>query len=774
MIVVQCPSCGAKLTAHEPRADGTADCPRCGERLTLPASASRAEAIDAAPPAHDPGRTLTFGGAAAGIAADAGRLHIPGYEVMEEIGRGGMGVVYKARQINPPRLVALKMILAGEHADPEQLARFRAEAEAIARLSHPAITQIHQVGEWHPPEGGPAVPFLTLEFVAGHSLARRLGSGTRVEPAQAADLVRQLADGVHYAHRQGIVHRDLKPGNILLTGAAGPDTLGEAKIVDFGLAKPLDGFASTVTDFGPRTRTGAVLGTPSYMAPEQAGGKGKIGPTTDVWALGVILYECLTGRPPFVGESTLETLIQVTKDDPEPPRRIRPKVPRDLETICLTCLAKDPARRYPSAAALAEDLGRFLAGEPVTVRPPARRERLGRWVRRRKEVVYLAGGAALALAVVLAIALTRPDPATENRAGVPVEPLLGPPPNTELPLDSPIAESRRRMISQSNLMQIGIGLHNMDSAYGTLPPPAIYDKAGKPLLSWRVAILQYIEQETLYRQFKLDEPWDSENNKKLIAQMPRTYAIEGKSAGPPGTTHYQAVVGRGTAWEVQPQLGGMFGRRGLTFASFTDGTANTILLVEAADPVVWTKPEDVTFDGREMPKFGGVVKGGFSIALGDGSVQFVRDTPRPEDVRAALTRNGGEVFTPPWQTRGAGPNEMKTAPDPRDAMKAAPAPSGELRGRVTLNGKPVTGVWVRLKGDGTSTAVTVAPDGTYSLGLESGSYQVAIEPRAEKPPKGAPPIPQRYTDPATSGLTVQVRPGQQVVDFDLTDAIPKK
>jgi serine/threonine protein kinase len=763
MTVVQCPACGATLSTRGPKPDGTVDCPRCGRSVTLPADAT-AETIASSPlPADDPGPTLTADGTAGtdgGTLAEGGTPQIPGYEVLEEVGRGGMGVVYKARQFNPPRIVALKMILAGEHADPDQLARFSAEAEAIARLTHPSIAQIHQVGKWQPPAGGPAVPFLTLEFVAGQPLWRRLKSGPPVGERAAAALVQQLARAVHYAHQQGIVHRDLKPANILLCGEEGPDTLGEVKIVDFGLAKPLDGFASTVTD-GPRTRTGAVLGTPSYMAPEQATAKGAVGPACDVYALGAILYELLTGRPPFEGESTLETLLQVANDDPEPPRRIRPNVPRDLETICLTCLAKDPARRYPSAAALAKDLGRFLEGEPVKVRPPSRAERLGRWARRHKELLYLAGGAILALTVVVAVALSRPGPQDDPRAEAPKNP-----PAPQAPTDdSPLLEQRRRMISSNNLRQIGFALHNFHDANGALPPAAIYDKNGRPLLSWRVAILPYIEEDILYKEFKLDEPWDSPNNIKLIERMPKQYAVEGKSAGPPGTTHYQAVVGTGLAWEPQPP-GAQSVRRGLTLTAFTDGTANTILVAEVADPVVWSKPDDATFDGKRQPRFGGVVKDGFNVAMTDGSILFVRDTAKPEDLRAALTRNGGEIQSPTWYAPPTGP---ATGP-------------GVLSGRVTINGQPARGARITLSqqdrnwvgGGGFGISVPINGEGRYSVTLPPGSYRVTIQTDPMVKGEMITPIPPKYGDPNTSGLTMQVHSGEQTASYDLLGPGPQK
>jgi WD40 repeat protein/Flp pilus assembly protein TadD len=303
---------------------------------------------------------------------------VPGYEILEELGRGGMGVVYKARQIRLGRLAALKMILAGGHASPEALARFRVEAEAIARLQHPGIVQIYEVGER---EG---YPFLSLEFVEGGNLDRKV-NGTPQPARQAAALVETLARAVQAAHQKGIVHRDLKPANVLLTAEGAP------KITDFGLAKQLDGERG-------QTQSGAILGTPSYMAPEQASGKSKaIGPAADVYALGAILYELLTGRPPFKAESTLETLEQVLQQEPVPPSRLQPKTPRDLETICLKCLQKEPRKRYPAAADLAEELGRFLRGEPIQARPVGMAERLWRWCRRNPALASASALAALAL-----------------------------------------------------------------------------------------------------------------------------------------------------------------------------------------------------------------------------------------------------------------------------------------------------------------------------------------------------------------------------------------
>lgn len=271
---------------------------------------------------------------------------LDGYEILELIGQGGMGVVYKARQLGLNRIVAVKMILSGVNASPQELARFRSEAEAVARLAHPNIVQIYEIGEQND------CPYLTLEYVPGGSLAQQL-DGTPLPPRRAADLVLALAKGIQHAHERGIVHRDLKPGNVLIHADGTP------AIADFGLAKRAEGNLA-------HTITGAIIGSPSYMAPEQAAGNSaEIGPATDVYALGVMLYEMLTGQPPFKGDSVLETIQQVREQDPLPPRLAQPKIPRDLETICLKCLEKKPANRYANAAALALDLQAFLHGEPI-------------------------------------------------------------------------------------------------------------------------------------------------------------------------------------------------------------------------------------------------------------------------------------------------------------------------------------------------------------------------------------------------------------------------
>jgi WD40 repeat protein/serine/threonine protein kinase len=435
MIAFTCNWCRQKLKIKDDLAGKKGRCPHCKSTVVYPrgdTATNRGDALGLPPPSRPmttrPGDAAATRLSQAGdqrwvpLAADeaaSGGMVVPGYEVLGELGRGGMGVVYKARQVGLGRVVALKMILAGTHAGASDLARFKTEGEAIARLRHPNIVQVYEVGEH---EG---LPFFSLEFCDGGSLDKKL-AGNPLPPEQAARLVETLARAMQAAHDADVIHRDLKPANVLLQGGPHPPApsptegtggAGSAltpprppwerglggegcftpKITDFGLAKKLD-------EAG-QTHSGDVLGTPSYMAPEQAAGRSKeIGPLTDVYALGAILYECLTGRPPFKAATLVDTLLQVMREEPVPPRQLNARVPLDLETVCLKCLHKEPLKRYASAGKLADDLTRWQRGEPVLARPVGMIERAVKWARRRPAVAGLL--AAIVVLTSLALGVT--------------------------------------------------------------------------------------------------------------------------------------------------------------------------------------------------------------------------------------------------------------------------------------------------------------------------------------------------------------------------------
>jgi hypothetical protein len=399
-----CPSGHHWDAAPESPAPGDpVSCPVCGGLALTFVTAAAVPAADA--PAPPPGESVLVGTTGGGgvtlscptgpyypAGLPAGPPELAGYRVLGFLGKGGMGVVYKALHLPLNRVVALKLMRAGPDADPDLRARFRKEAESAARLQHPNVVQIYEVGQVG------EVPYIALEYAEHGTLADRLG-GKPQPPRAAAELVRTLARAVHAAHQCGILHRDLKPANVLLQrdpGQGGGELLAAIpKIGDFGLARPIEGGSGL-------SLAGQIVGTPGYMAPEQAGAGRDVGPAVDVYALGVILYEMLTGRPPFLGHDPLDTLRQVRSQEPVPPSRLQPKVPRDLETVCLKCLHKEPHHRYVPAEALAEDLDRFLAGRPILARRAAPLERLAKWVRRRPAVAALLALSLLGLLLGLA------------------------------------------------------------------------------------------------------------------------------------------------------------------------------------------------------------------------------------------------------------------------------------------------------------------------------------------------------------------------------------
>jgi tRNA A-37 threonylcarbamoyl transferase component Bud32 len=600
MIELSCSGCGATLVVQDDSAGKGVECAECGAQTLVPAAGGEAETTAPCPTNNAP----------AGAGPPGGVL---GYEVLGELGRGGMGVVYKARHVKLGRLVALKMILAAEYAGQEERARFQTEAEAVARLQHPNIVQIYEVGEQD------GRPFFSLEFCAGGSLEKKLG-GVPLPPQEAARLAETLARAMHAAHEAGVVHRDLKPANVLLAKDGTP------KITDFGLAKKLDEAGQTAT--------GAVMGTPSYMAPEQAGGKAKaIGPHTDVYALGAILYEFLTGRPPFRAATKLDTIMQVLSDDPVPPARLQPKVPRDLETICLKCLRKESAKRYASADELADDLRRFLDGAPVRARPTTAPERAVKWVRRHPAragliavvvlaaVGFAAGGGWYNLRLRKALDDAEQARARERRL-----------------LEQQLATANREL-ARRNLHFLAVAMFAYQEADRgqRFPPAAVCAPDGRPLLSWRVLLLPHlgVESQALYRQFKLDEPWDGPHNRGLLDRIPDVYTPATGSVKERHLTYYRVFTGPETPFS------GTLGPR--MPADFQDGTSNTFLIVEAGEPVPWTKPDELPYSSRQpLPKLGGLLPDGFHAGLADGSVVFVSHEEDEATIRAYITPRGGE------------------------------------------------------------------------------------------------------------------------------------
>jgi WD40 repeat protein len=381
---------------------GSHQCPICGElpgTVSLPASQSQEHQPSGSTTLREGPAGQDWTGNSATPMLPSGRARLPptpptiaGYDITGVLGHGAMGVVYQARDRRLKRVVALKMVLAGAHASPRDRERFRIEAEAVARLQHPNIVQIYEIGEQD------GRPYCALEYLDGGTLGARIKEAP-LPAAEAARVLELLARAMHAAHAKGIVHRDLKPGNVLIAGNPMlPPSQGVPKIVDFGLAKLLD------EDAG-QTRTGSVMGTPSYMAPEQAAGKTReVGPAADIYSLGAMLYDALTGRPPFKAETVMDTLQQVLSREPAAPTSLNPKVPRDLETICLKCLDKESERRYANAGELADDLRRFLNGEPIKARPVSVWGRGVKWAKRRPALAAMTALACMAFVIAVGLA----------------------------------------------------------------------------------------------------------------------------------------------------------------------------------------------------------------------------------------------------------------------------------------------------------------------------------------------------------------------------------
>ena len=648
------------------------------------------------------------------------------YEVLEEIARGGMGVVYRARHVKIGRVVALKMIKAGELADAGDVARFNAEIQAAVHLDHANIVPIYEVGEHN------GRPYFCMRLIEGGSLAAALPV-LRHKPRDLVRIVAMVARAIHYAHQHGILHRDLKPSNILLSRVEPGGAKSSAEHVVAPLLGQAPGAAPTalsdfspyVTDFGLAkrfeadsrlTQSGAVMGTPAYIPPEQASGKrGNVSIKSDVYALGAIFYEGMVGRPPFVGETVADILFQVFESEPARPSMLDPTVDKDLETICLKCLEKDGARRYGSAGLMADDLERWLRGEPIEARPTTKWERGVKWVRRHQTISWLAGFLALVIVaslivmgLLLADARRNADVAKqrlidlqkEKETSKSIQAVVK---STEViaekeavtrddsealakayaqAFDS-VAKSTDRVSgvveqawTTTNLERLGAAIGRYQERVGHFPPVSLNDAAGKPLLSWRVAILPDLGFETLYKKFRLTEPWDSEHNKGLLAEMPNVFralsldmrapmaqqlvrvgravdptkpgfltrvpglvsALTQRNApesGPTDVTHLRGVMAAGAVFERGKEVGP---------SDVRDGLDQTVIVVEAADAVPWTKPDEleISATGR-LPRLGSMLTDDYPALFANGTVRKLPRSLAPALFRELTTHSGGPL-----------------------------------------------------------------------------------------------------------------------------------
>jgi hypothetical protein len=662
----QCPACGQILQPDDPALVDTAHCPNCRAPLSaavLPTGPVDLRAVethsDATPAASD---SVGSAGASTGETSLACLGHIGRFELRAVLGQGTFGRVYRAYDPQLKREVALKVPKFGPD-EPQQVERFLGEARAAARLRHPNVVAVFESGR-----AGDDY-YIASEFVEGMPLSAHLRDGPP-DFRQAARWVRDLASGLACAHAAGVIHRDIKPANILL------DRTGRPQLADFGLAK-------CVGEEATRTADGTVLGTPAYMAPEQARGEqAAVGPHSDQYSLGVVLYELLARRRPFDGPPHA-ILAQVTGDDPPPPSRFNPAVPRDLEAVCLKAMAREPARRYVSAAELADDLDRFLAGEPVHARRAGPGERTRRWLRKHRQATLLAGGVTAAVLVTLGVVWWKGgfQPSAPPGLAAPAELPRPEPPEVA------IEDWQKIQASTQNLSALGLAVMSSASTFGALPQHAIYGKDGKPLLSWRVALLPYLDQKTLYNQFHLDESWDSPHNRELLQHIPPVYEVPGVPTPRPYMTFYQVFVGPGAVFEPDP-------KRRVRLSDLQDDRGSTFLIVEARQPVEWTRPADLAFGpGNPLPRLGGVVPDGFLACFCDGKRRFLKKEIYGNDklLRALIGRQDGELVNlRPYELdpykKGSRPPTGDTARDsPKEVQERVAAARESSRKNASKN-----------------------------------------------------------------------------------------
>jgi tRNA A-37 threonylcarbamoyl transferase component Bud32 len=628
------PACGKIYSVGEDQLGRTAVCRHCGQRFTL----SAAEVDTAA----SGGRSDTGPEVQITSVRDVPRK-LGRFEIRARLGSGAFGTVYRAHDPTLDRAVALKVPRASVLEHPEARARFLREPKAAAQLRHPHIVPVFEAGS----DGEHY--YIASAYIEGRTLEAVIDLAP---PAfgRAVQIVRDLADALDYAHRTGVVHRDVKPSNVMI------DEREQALLMDFGLAR--------LAGSGDRlTRDGSVMGTPAYMSPEQAERSfGEIGPASDQYSLAVVLYELLCGRPPFDGPPTV-LIYNLLHQMPERPRRVNPHVPKDLETICLKAMSKDPEARYPTCGDLAADLGRWQSGKPIRARPTGLPERVWRWCRRNPLVAGL-GVAIGVLFVMLMVIWSRADRGPRGAGGEGPEPAQGsaiahaddlgvkapgqpgsrsPATGTDPAVEDAQAIERQALLSATqraksatNLKRIALAMHMHADTFRTFPPAASRDQEGRPLLSWRVKLLPFLGQNVLYEDFHLDEPWDSPHNRTLIEYMPEVYQHPARQNY--GMSTLMVFVGEGTPF-------GEDGRGGLRITHVLDGMDNTIMLVEAGPDraVPWTKPEDLPFEPENPADvLGSFSIPAFSVALFDGSTRTIPTDLDADTLRALITHQGRE------------------------------------------------------------------------------------------------------------------------------------